>query len=122
MANIDDKRRKTVLNEWIDEIKASRGLIENDSLEKTGLVPVRNEILSRLEEILAYAESKKPGFDPIDDVVCVPAIISPDRRQAVRRGAEADMSADADTAAVGAIVGDRRRGFGRIYIHRRKDD
>jgi hypothetical protein len=71
--NIDEVRRSVVLGEWIEEMKTTRGVIENDSVEKTGLVSVRNEILNRIEDMILFAESKMPGFDPLSDVQMAPA-------------------------------------------------
>lgn len=106
--NIDENRRRIVLQDWIDELKTCRGTIENDSCDKTGLSSTRHEILNRIESILSLAESKMPGFDPLNDVVAIDIspipveLAAPGRRQD-------DISSD-------------RRVPGIAYLHRRKDD
>lgn len=84
--NVDEVRRRVILQEWIDELKISLGVIENDSLEKSGLVAARNEITNRLEAIISFAESKMPGFDPLDDIVCVQAKVTTPARRSAQQG------------------------------------
>jgi hypothetical protein len=69
MANIDEIRRRCVLAEWIEELETVKGLIRNDSVEQTGLGPVRKELLAQIDRVIDYANSKKPGFQPFAAVV-----------------------------------------------------
>lgn len=111
MTNFDENRRRIVLQEWIDELKTCRGVIENDSCDKTGLSSTRHEILNRIEDVLSFAESRMPGFDPIAAISAAEnAQISPISVELTAPGRRYDdVSSD-------------RQVPGKVYLHRRKGD
>lgn len=113
MANIDENRRRIVLQDWIDELKTCRGTIENDSCDRTGLSTARHEILNKIEAILSYTESKMPGFDPLT-CVTEPSPIPVElveEHPGRRHGDRIDQIGDG---------GHRRKAI--AFIHKRKDD
>lgn len=69
MTKTDERARASIIDEWVEEITTSQQMISNFNVVNTGLAPARKEILALLERAKQYAESKRPGFDPFDQVV-----------------------------------------------------
>lgn len=86
MANIDEVVRRCMLEEWIDELQLTISYIDMFSVDNTGLCSVRKAIIDKLDEIVAYAESKKPGFDPFAVVAAQKAQIEPLILERLARG------------------------------------
>ena len=63
MANIDIRRRRVILDEWIAELRLARGVIEHDCIEKTDLAPLRRQLLADLNVIIDYVDSRFSSSD-----------------------------------------------------------